>query len=149
MFVTYNLVCLHALALRIDSGGSGLVFPGAAALLAKPTQFFHIRHCNCSRWPGCCGLWTHTHRHTHTHTHRYTHTHVHIFACKHMTQEPPTACSRLLTNGALCFLFFCCGPPLPSANGGFCHSLLALAAANELLSPHEVVGPPRTWDPAA
>lgn len=59
--------------------------------LAEPTQFFHIRHCNCSCWPGC--LRPHTHSYTcaiiHTSAHTYMHVQAHTHT--HTTQELPPA----------------------------------------------------------
>lgn len=86
--------------------GSGWSCRPRGRSLAKPTQFFHIRHCNCSPWPGCLRLGTHTHNLTLTHTH---------------TQGPGTAKSIVLIINQWCvapYLFL-----LSSANSMFGHSL--------------------------
>ena len=84
--------------------GSGWSCHPRGRSLAKPTQFFHIRHCNCGRWPGCLRLGTHTHNHALAHTHADTH--MRACASSQMTQELPTANPRLLTNGLLFPLLF-------------------------------------------
>lgn len=61
-------VCCRACVLVLIQGSGGSSRPRGTSL-AKPTQFFHIRHCNCSRWPRCLRLETHKLIQTHTHKH--------------------------------------------------------------------------------
>ena len=89
----YLCACMLIFLLIQDTGWS---CRPVGKSLAKPTQFFHIRHSNCSPWPGCLRLGTRAHactnthmrvrRHTHKHkrgrlctrTHTHTHTHTHV-----------------------------------------------------------------------
>lgn len=66
-------VCMCSVLIQ----GSGWSCRPRGRSLVMPTQFFHIRHCNCSRWPGCLGLGTHTHTHALIHAHASTRKHTH------------------------------------------------------------------------
>lgn len=70
-------VCMCSVLIQ----GSGWSWCPRGRYLAMPTQFFHIRHCNCSHWPGCLRLGTHTHTRYHTlvHTHSYVHAQAHAW----------------------------------------------------------------------
>lgn len=49
-------VCASVWVCSLLIQGSGWSCCPRGRSLVKPTQFFHIHHCNCSCWPGCLRL---------------------------------------------------------------------------------------------
>lgn len=77
--------------------GSGWSCCPRGRSLVKPTQFFHIRHCNCSCWPGCLRLGTPTYTLINTCSQTYA------CASTYVTQEPFRVYWWLLSSDVLCF----------------------------------------------
>lgn len=98
-------VCVCSLLIQ----GSGWSCCPRGRSLVKPTQFFHIRHCNCSCWPGCLRLGTQTYTLINTRSQTYA------CASTYVTQEPLRVYLWLLSSDVLCFYSsissasrFCC-----------------------------------------